>query len=254
MKTTVPLALALVVSVLLNIVLLRREASTPAPSPAPAPVERSSSAAVAAVEDDDDKILLREEVRLLRNQLAVAKVHRELERNSLRFSTDDAAEQPETRDFQGLLELVQSFIETREAEARDEQGRLVKVAKPVLTPQNRDAALRAIGDYLGLEESARPSFHEWAQSAIDAYRRDMESYAREVFAAAKAGENDEFFEEDARRKQDVTDRMNRRHEEWRRDHVKPIQDFLDRRDGVRPSLLSHNLPNLLSELGSPDER
>jgi hypothetical protein len=250
MKTSLPLGLALAGSILLNIALLRREPRAAAPPPAPAPVERPSPA---AVEVDADQILLREEVRLLRNQLAVAKTRLELERNAPGFSVIQS-EQPETRDFEDLLELVQSFIEFREAESRDEQGRLARIPKAVLTPGQRDGALRAVEDYLGLDGAARLTFHEGATSAIDAYRRIVEAYNGEILAAAKAGENDEFFEDDARRRSAVMERMNRRSEEWARDHVKPVRDFLDRRDGIRPSLLSHHLSNLLAQLGNTEER
>ena len=250
MKTTLPLGLALAGSILLNIALLRREPQAAAPPPAPAPIERPSPP---AVEVDADKILLREEVRVLRNQLTVAKTRLELERNAPGFSNRES-EQPETRDFEELLELVQSFIEFRQVERRDEQGRLVRIHTSVLTPEKRDGALRAVEDYLGLDGAARLSFHEGAISAVDAYRRIVGAYHREMLAAAKAGENDEFFEDDGRRKQGVMERMNQRSEGWTRDHVTPLRGFLDRRDGIRPSILSHNLSSLLAQLGNTEER
>jgi hypothetical protein len=251
MKIAFPLGVALVVSVLLNVALLRREPSAAAPSPATAPVRLPSPATVV---DDADQILLREEIRILRNRLSVAKVRLELHGNGVGFPTNDGGELTETRDFNALLELVGSFIEAREAEVRDEQGRLVRQFKQVLPPQNQDAALRAVEDYLGLDGSERLSFHESAQSAVGAYHRLLEMFNREHLAALKAGENDEFFEDGARRQQEVMDRMSRRQEEWMSVQVRPIRDFLDRRDGVRSALLSDNLPTLLFLLGTPDER
>ena len=100
-KTALPLGLALALSVTLNVVLLRRE---PTAAPAPRPATASAgSPRPAPVEIDGDKILLREEVRLLRNQLAVAKTRLELERNVLGFPTNEPVEQPETRDYQALM-------------------------------------------------------------------------------------------------------------------------------------------------------
>jgi hypothetical protein len=250
-RTTLPLSLALVVSIALNVMLLRREPPTAPPRPAPGPVERPVAA---TVEVDADKILLREEVRILREKLAVAKTKLELKRDVFGLPVDTSGDQPETRDFQQLMNRLQDFFESREVEGREESGRLVKVIKAVLPPSNRDAALREIEDYLGLGASERLSFHAMAESALGAYHRIAEEYTQELFAAAKAGENDEFFEDNARRRQEVADRMARRQDDWMRDHVQPLRKFLERRDGIRPSLLSDHLSSALMQLGTPDER
>ena len=249
MKAALPLGLALLVSVALNVVLLRREPTAAVLRPAPAP-----TATAPAPDVDADKVLLREEVRVLRNQLTVAKAKRELDRNVLGFQPNEPGDTPETREFQTLLELVQSCIEAREVEARDEQGRLVKVWKQVLTPGNRDRALRAVEDYVGLDGAARLSFHDGAASAIDTYRRHTETYIREILAATKAGQNDEFFEDTARRQQAVVDRHGRDLDGWMSTQVQPLRDLLDRRDGIRPSILSDQLYSILTQLGSADER
>jgi hypothetical protein len=251
MKAAVPLGLALLVSVILNVVLLRRE--PPAAPHRPGPASAAASLPT-PVEDDADKILLREEVRILRNKLAVARTRLELNENVLGFPAGETGDDPETRAYTALHEQLATFIEEREVDTRDEQGRPVRATRQVLTPQNRSAALRAIEAYLGLDGSGLLTFHDQAEAALGEYHRILDAFNREHAAAAKAGENDEFFEDSARRRQEVLDRMSRKQEEWTSVHVRPIQDFLERRDGVRSSILSHNLPGLLFLLGSPDER
>src|SRR5688500_18727182 len=232
------LSAALAVSVLINLALLRRDppaASAPVPrSPSPqapaatAAPPRSSSPAPAGrnADAETDVLFLREEVRKLREQLTLAQARHSLQKNLFGPDADDPAEQPEAREFRRLLELVTSFIEMRMTEVRDEQGRTVIVGKRVLTPDRRQEAFRALEEFLALEGDARSSFRDQAQSAVAAYYRIADTYEREMAAAKKAGDNDDFFEDAGVRNQKITDRFTRRHEEWVRHHVQPLRDLL----------------------------
>jgi len=249
-KTALTLALAL--SVLINIVLLRRgPAATPTPTHSPA---TPASPALRPKEIPTDTLLLQEENRVLRNQRTVAEARAEIDRNPLGLRIARDLAHPDAREMEQLTKTVVGFIENRQVGARDRQGRLVMVHQRVLTPERRHGALGAIEDYLGLEDASRRSFRDGAQAAVDAYHRISEANELERLAAENAVEHDEYFEDAARRNQGVWDRMSQRHEQWNRDHVQPLRDFLDRRDGVRPALLRPYLADLLMRLGGADER
>lgn len=255
--TKTVLSLALAVSVLLNLALLRRgPAAVPEPRPAGASPQPPTALppATPSVEINADVVLLQEQVRRLREQLTVARAKNGLQRNNPTASSEADAEEPDAREFQQLHELLESHIEFRMVDGRDETGNLVKVQKPVLTPEHRQRALDLIADYLGLENAARRSFQELARSAMDAYHRILDAYYLENRAAEKASENDEFYEDGVRRKQTVWQTLNRRHEEWKSGHLQGLREFLGRRDGVRPALLSDALAGLLTQLGGADER
>lgn len=250
-RTTLILTLALAISLLINVALLRR---TPVPlTPSPRP-PAAAAALPQVAEAETDVLFLREEVRKLREQLAVAHARREIERNRPDLSTGSDPEQQDARDFRELEELIASFIEERTVEARDDQGHAVLVQKAVLTPDHRQEVLRLLAEYAGLQGPSRASFEEQAQSALAAYGLAMDTTQRELFAAKKAGDNDEFFEDANVRAQAIYDRQAQRQETWMKSRIKPLQTLLERHDGVRPSLLSANVARLLMQLGAIDER
>lgn len=255
MKTTLPLGAALAVSAILNVALWRRE-----PVPMPVPATRiaaptmPASAAARTGDADVEVLLLREQVRRLRDQLTVARARVELDPHHRLPLGSEAFDDPDVREFQRLVELVRSFIEFRETQGRTPDGRPARIHKQVLTPENLNAALGVMEQFLGLDTAARRAFEERVTSAVAAYRRDLDAYNLEIAAADKAAEHDEFFEDNSRRKHAVGQRLNQRHEQWMRDHVQPIRDFLGRRDGVRAGLLSDQLAGILTEFGATAER
>ena len=254
-RTSLALSLALALSVMLNVTLLRRE--PPAASPpglrAPAPVVPPATAGRTA-DAETDAIFLREEVRKLREQLAIGRARRALERTVLHPGGDDTGDQPEAREFLEFSERVTSLVEMRESRGRDEQGRTVIHMRQVLTPDRRREAFRLLEEYAALDGTARTSFGDQLQTAVAAYYRIQEAFERDIAAARKAGDNDEFFEDAGARNQKIYDRMSRESQEWIRDHVQPLRTLLDRRDGIRPALLSHSLAQILMRLGTADER
>jgi hypothetical protein len=251
-KTKAAQTLALAHSVLLNVALWRR-APTGIPSvPAAAPATPGPAQA-RPEEIDTDELFLREEVRLLREQLAIARATRALERDPFGLAAAEEIVDPDAREFQELLEHVAAFFDSRETETRNAGGELQRTYQSVLTPGSRKAALGAIEDYLGLEEAERRRFRDWARTAVESFRRVQQENQRDLRAAVKAGEHDEFFEDAALRQQAASETAERRQEQWVREFVQPMGDFLARRNGVRPALLSQNLAGILMQLGSAHE-
>lgn len=247
---------------LVNIAQLRRSPADPVPraarkarAPALAAPEPSPPSPEAAPADlNADVLILREEVRKLREQLAISRASHELEKSRLGLSFVDTFEQPESREFAELWEKIEAFIEIRRTEGVDPEGRPVTFQKQVLTPENRKGVIRVLADYAALDGAARSAFQGMAEVAIDRYRRITEEHTRDLHEVQKAGQNDEFFEDGQVRMRACQDRTAQRYNRWGKEHVQPLCDLLDRRDGVRPALLRRNLSEILSQLSFADER
>lgn len=256
-RTTLPLCIALALSVLVNVALLRRSPADPAPraaAPARATPEPAPSLEGRPADLDADVLILREEVRKLREQLAISRASHELEKSRLAPTLAEKLEEPESLHFAQVRETIEALVEARIAEGVDQEGRLVKYEKPVLTPENLREAVRILADYGALEGASRSAFQRMTGVAIDQYRLITEEAARDLDEVQKAGQIDESFENRSARMQAYQDRATQRSNRWEAEHLQPLRELLDRRDGVRPALLSRNLSEILSRLSFADER
>jgi hypothetical protein len=267
MKIIVPLSLALLLSVALNLALLRRHppATPPTPPLPPAralPAARSRLPAPASPSPalpsatSADEALLRWEIQSLKVQLAVAQASAQIDRFPAMPKT--GSEHPDARDFQQLRELVDASVEFVEVQAIDTETRKpVTVQKPIVTPTSREQALVLMEDYAGLEPKRRQAFHERALEAIARYRRiqdvDAEENRISNLEVERLRELDQSEEAQACADR-ASQRSTRRYDDWVRAQVGPLRAMLDAQDGVRPALLSRHLSDLLLTIGSPDER
>jgi hypothetical protein len=246
----------------LNVSLLRRE-----PPVAPPPVLRTIPAleTAASLQPTPPPIVaapmaeetrLRDELKALKIQIAVAKACLELDRKTV-LGPPTPPEQPDARDFHHLEELLDSFLEQVSVNAVTETGEALTIQKPVLTPHNREQALGILEDYVALDPGLRLAFRRGMTAAVEQYRRIQDQRSEEWFAATHEIERlrkQERHEEAKAAEDRLSQRDGQRQEAWARDHVGPLCSVLDAQDGIRPALLSRKLSDLLIKLASPDEQ
>jgi len=256
-RTTLPLSLALAVSVLMNVMLWRR-----APQPVPEPVARpaaaaSASAAAPVVEASPEVAQLREENRKLKDQLTAAKVSLDLKKSGPQGGNAPGPEQPEAREYEVLFAALHALIENRKVQGVDPDGNPVTFEKQVLTPQNREAAIRVLAEYAAPDDATRRWFSDRAEAAIQQYWRTREEEDRDsatVGVTLQGLQTQERAEEIAALQEKLAERSRERFARWEHDHLDPMRKTLDTREGVRPALMSRHLGDLLWQLITPDER
>lgn len=254
------LLLALAVSVLLNLALLRRTPPAPPPTVVRTVVSEPASAppvpapAAAPVPHEPDAASLREENRKLREQLTVLRATQELSDSGF---TSEALDQPDARDFKQMWELLESFIETRKVQARDGDGNPIQVDQRCLSAANRERAIHHLAEFLNLDGPSRAAFRGRMTDAIAHFRHvydaDMRDYVETMEATLRL-QGEEKYEEAQAIGRGSEKRSRERQQRWEREHLQPLRQLLVNREGVRPSLLGRYLGEILRQLSEPEER